>query len=226
MRYFRRLPPGRRARTPPTFGLHALQTSRSGGCRHCSNDTGHLIGHASGTGSMTQVQRRAREIERLKRETGRLAMCGSATVPARRHPTTFSRSSSVSMTEIWPCAATTATSYSTAVPAPPQAGGRRCDLPPAPDTRQLRTSIRRSSKRTFRGQAQGIAQYRARRLCLYLIMTENAMIGALDPNGFRPLLPWQDGRTAHVPALRDPRARHRRRRAGAQHPPGRNRGRG
>ena len=49
----------------------------------------------------------------------------------------------------------------------------------------------------------------------YLLMTENAMIGALDPNGFRTALPGPDDQRRLCARLRDLRAGHRRRRARA-----------
>ena len=74
--------------------------------------------------------------------------------------------------------------------------------------------IRRSSKPTFMDKLKE-ALNTVHGGFAYLIMTEHAMIGALDPNGFRPLSLWQDDERRLCARFRDLRARHCRSRTGA-----------
>ena len=163
------------------FGLHALQHRGQEGAGIVSNDHGNLIGHR-GRGLLTQVFSDEREIQRLKGEAAighvRYATAGGDSGDNiqpflfRFHDGDMALCHNGNLTNC---------------------KSLRLDLEnhgaifhSNSDTEVLMHLIRRSSKPTFMDKLKeslntvhgGFA---------YLLMTEHAMIGALDPNGFRPL---------------------------------------
>ena len=163
------------------FGLHALQHRGQEGAGIVSNDNGHLIGHR-GTGLLTQVFSDEREIERLKGDRAighvRYATAGSGGTDNiqpfifRFHDGDMALCHNGNLTNC------------------PSLRRKLEDegaiFHSNSDTEVLMHLIRRSSKRTFMDKLKE-ALNTVHGGFAYLIMTENAMIGALDPNGFRPL---------------------------------------
>ena len=163
------------------FGLHALQHRGQEGAGIVSNDNGHLIGHR-GTGLLTQVFSDEREIERLKGDKAighvRYATAGSGGTDNiqpfifRFHDGDMALCHNGNLTN---CPSLR----------------RKLENEGAifhsnSDTEVLMHLIRRSSKPTFMDKLKE-ALNTVHGGFAYLIMTEHAMIGALDPNGFRPL---------------------------------------
>ena len=163
------------------FGLHALQHRGQEGAGIVSNDNGHLIGHR-GTGLLTQVFSDEREIERLKGDKAighvRYATAGSGGTDNiqpfifRFHDGDMALCHNGNLTNC------------------PSLRRKLEDegaiFHSNSDTEVLMHLIRRSSKPTFMDKLKE-ALNTVHGGFAYLIMTENAMIGALDPNGFRPL---------------------------------------
>lgn len=163
------------------FGLHALQHRGQEGAGIVSNDNGHLIGHR-GTGLLTQVFSDEREIERLKGDKAighvRYATAGSGGTDNiqpfifRFHDGDMALCHNGNLTNC------------------PSLRRKLEDegaiFHSNSDTEVLMHLIRRSSKPTFMDKLKE-ALNTVHGGFAYLIMTEHAMIGALDPNGFRPL---------------------------------------
>ena len=163
------------------FGLHALQHRGQEGAGIVSNDNGHLIGHR-GTGLLTQVFSDEREIERLKGDKAighvRYATAGSGGTDNiqpfifRFHDGDMALCHNGNLTNC------------------PSLRRKLEDegaiFHSNSDTEVLMHLIRRSSKPTFMDKLKE-ALTTVHGGFAYLIMTEHAMIGALDPNGFRPL---------------------------------------
>ena len=163
------------------FGLHALQHRGQEGAGIVSNDNGHLIGHR-GTGLLTQVFSDEREIKRLKGDRAighvRYATAGSGGTDNiqpfifRFHDGDMALCHNGNLTNC------------------PSLRRKLEDegaiFHSNSDTEVLMHLIRRSSKPTFMDKLKE-ALNTVHGGFAYLIMTENAMIGALDPNGFRPL---------------------------------------
>ena len=163
------------------FGLHALQHRGQEGAGIVSNDNGHLIGHR-GLGLLTQVFGDEREIERLKGNCAighvRYATAGSGTTDNiqpfifRFHDGDMALCHNGNLTNC------------------PSLRRKLEDegaiFHSNSDTEVLMHLIRRSSKPTFMDKLKE-ALNTVHGGFAYLIMTEHAMIGALDPNGFRPL---------------------------------------
>ena len=163
------------------FGLHALQHRGQEGAGIVSNDDGHLIGHR-GLGLLTQVFSDEHEIERLKGDTAighvRYATSGSGSVDNiqpflfRFHDGDVALGHNGNLTN---CVSLR----------------RRLEDEGAifhsnSDTEVLMHLIRRSNAPTFMDKLKE-ALNKVHGGFAYLLMTEHAMIGALDPNGFRPL---------------------------------------
>ncbi|RSX54809.1 amidophosphoribosyltransferase [Bifidobacterium dolichotidis] len=163
------------------FGLHALQHRGQEGAGIVSNDHGHLISHR-GLGLLTQVFHDESQIERLKGEAAighvRYATAGSSSFD-NIQPFTF-RFHDGDMSLCHNGNLTNCPSLR-----------RKLENEGAifrsnSDTEVLMHLIRRSPRSTLLD-----------RLCdalntvhggfAYLLLTEHEMIGALDPNGFRPL---------------------------------------
>ena len=163
------------------FGLHALQHRGQEGAGIVSNDNGHLIGHR-GLGLLTQVFGDEREIERLKGNCAighvRYATAGSGTTDNiqpfifRFHDGDVALCHNGNLTNC------------------PSLRRKLEDegaiFHSNSDTEVLMHLIRRSSKPTFMDKLKE-ALNTVHGGFAYLLMTEDAMIGALDPNGFRPL---------------------------------------
>ena len=165
------------------FGLHALQHRGQEGAGIVSNDNGHLIGHR-GLGLLTQVFGDEREIERLKGNCAighvRYATAGSGTTDNiqpfifRFHDGDVALCHNGNLTNC------------------PSLRRKLEDegaiFHSNSDTEVLMHLIRRSMQRTFMDKLKE-ALNTVHGGFAYLLMTEDAMIGALDPNGFRPALP-------------------------------------
>ena len=163
------------------FGLHALQHRGQEGAGIVSNDNGHLIGHR-GTGLLTQVFGDEREIERLKGDKAighvRYATAGSGGTDNiqpfifRFHDGDMALCHNGNLTNC------------------PSLRRKLEDegaiFHSNSDTEVLMHLLRRSTQRTFMDKLKE-ALNTVHGGFAYLIMTEDAMIGALDPNGFRPL---------------------------------------
>ncbi|KAE8127129.1 amidophosphoribosyltransferase [Bifidobacterium tibiigranuli] len=163
------------------FGLHALQHRGQEGAGIVTNDHGRLIGHR-GLGLLTQVFSDEQEFSRLSGEHAvghvRYATAGSKSVD-NIQPFLF-RFHDGDMALCHNGNLTNCVSLRTKLE--DEGAIFRSDS----DTEVLMHLIRRSSQPDFMGQLKeslnivhgGFA---------YLLMTEHALIGALDPNGFRPL---------------------------------------
>lgn len=163
------------------FGLHALQHRGQEGAGIVSNDHGHLIGHR-GLGLLTQVFSDEREIQRLRgyRAIGhvRYATAGSGSTD-NIQPFIF-RFSDGDMALAHNGNLTNCPTLRRELES--QGAIFRSNS----DTEVLMHLIRRSEQPTFVDKLKE-ALNTVHGGFAYLLMTENAMIGALDPNGFRPL---------------------------------------
>ena len=163
------------------FGLHALQHRGQEGAGIVSNDNGHLIGHR-GLGLLTQVFSDEHEIERLKGDKAighvRYATSGSGSVDNiqpflfRFHDGDVALGHNGNLTNC--------------VSQRRQLEDEGAIFHSNSDTEVLMHLIRRSNAPTFMDKLKE-ALNKVHGGFAYLLMTEHAMIGALDPNGFRPL---------------------------------------
>ena len=163
------------------FGLHALQHRGQEGAGIVSNDNGHLIGHR-GLGLLTQVFSDEHEIERLKGDKAighvRYATSGSGSVDNiqpflfRFHDGDVALGHNGNLTNC--------------VSLRRQLEDEGAIFHYNSDTEVLMHLIRRSNAPTFMDKLKE-ALNKVHGGFAYLLMTEHAMIGALDPNGFRPL---------------------------------------
>lgn len=163
------------------FGLHALQHRGQEGAGIVSNDHGTLIGHR-GLGLLTQVFSDEHEITRLKGDNAighvRYATSGSGSTENiqpflfRFHDGDIALCHNGNLTNC--------VSLRTSLES------EGAIFHSNSDTEVLMHLLRRSSKPTFLEQLQE-ALNTVHGGFAYLLMTEKAMIGALDPNGFRPL---------------------------------------
>ena len=163
------------------FGLHALQHRGQEGAGIVSNDNGHLIGHR-GLGLLTQVFSDEHEIERLKGDKAighvRYATSGSGSVDNiqpflfRFHDGDVALGHNGNLTNC--------------VSLRRQLEDEGAIFHSNSDTEVLMHLIRRSNAPTFMDKLKE-ALNKVHGGFPYLLMTEHAMIGALDPNGFRPL---------------------------------------
>ena len=163
------------------FGLHALQHRGQEGAGIVSNDDGHLIGHR-GLGLLTQVFSDEHEIERLKGDKAighvRYATSGSGSVDNiqpflfRFHDGDVALGHNGNLTNC--------------VSLRRQLEDEGAIFHSNSDTEVLMHLIRRSNAPTFMDKLKE-ALNKVHGGFAYLLMTEHAMIGALDPNGFRPL---------------------------------------
>lgn len=163
------------------FGLHALQHRGQEGAGIVSNDHGHLIGHR-GLGLLTQVFSDEHEITRLK---------GSQAIGHVRYATAGSKS----VDNIQPflfrfhdgdCALCHNGNLTNCVSLRSRLEDEGAIFHSNSDTEVLMHLIRRSHKPVFMDRLKD-ALNTVHGGFAYLLMTEHAMIGALDPNGFRPL---------------------------------------
>ena len=163
------------------FGLHALQHRGQEGAGIVSNDHGHLIGHR-GLGLLTQVFSDEREIQRLRGDRAighvRYATAGSGSTD-NIQPFIF-RFSDGDMALAHNGNLTNCPTLRRELES--QGAIFRSNS----DTEVLMHLIRRSEQPTFMDKLKE-ALNTVHGGFAYLLMTENAMIGALDPNGFRPL---------------------------------------
>ncbi|KFI89261.1 amidophosphoribosyltransferase [Bifidobacterium pullorum subsp. saeculare DSM 6531 = LMG 14934] len=163
------------------FGLHALQHRGQEGAGIVSNDHGHLIGHR-GLGLLTQVFSDEREIQRLRGDRAighvRYATAGSGSTD-NIQPFIF-RFSDGDMALAHNGNLTNCPTLRRELES--QGAIFRSNS----DTEVLMHLIRRSEQPTFVDKLKE-ALNTVHGGFAYLLMTENAMIGALDPNGFRPL---------------------------------------
>ena len=146
-----------------------------------SNDNGHLIGHR-GLGLLTQVFSDEHEIERLKGDKAighvRYATSGSGSVDNiqpflfRFHDGDVALGHNGNLTNC--------------VSLRRQLEDEGAIFHSNSDTEVLMHLIRRSNAPTFMDKLKE-ALNKVHGGFAYLLMTEHAMIGALDPNGFRPL---------------------------------------
>ena len=163
------------------FGLHALQHRGQEGAGIVSNDNGHLIGHR-GLGLLTQVFSDEHEIERLKGDKAighvRYATSGSGSVDNiqpflfRFHDGDVALGHNGNLTNC--------------VSLRRKLEDEGAIFHSNSDTEVLMHLIRRSTAPTFMDKLKE-ALNKVHGGFAYLLMTEHAMIGALDPNGFRPL---------------------------------------
>ncbi|WEV46075.1 amidophosphoribosyltransferase [Bifidobacterium sp. ESL0690] len=163
------------------FGLHALQHRGQEGAGMVSNDHGRLIGHR-GLGLLTEVFHDEHEIERLTGDRAighvRYATSGSSGIDNiqpfifRFHDGDFALAHNGNLTN---CIALRA-----------KLENEGAIFHSNSDTEVLMHLIRRSNKPTFVEKLKE-ALNTVHGGFAYLLMTEDAMIGALDPNGFRPL---------------------------------------
>ena len=163
------------------FGLHALQHRGQEGAGIVSNDNGHLIGHR-GLGLLTQVFSDEHEIERLKGDKAighvRYATSGSGSVDNiqpflfRFHDGDVALGHNGNLTNC--------------VSLRRKLEDEGAIFHSNSDTEVLMNLIRRSNAPTFMDKLKE-ALNKVHGGFAYLLMTEHAMIGALDPNGFRPL---------------------------------------
>jgi amidophosphoribosyltransferase len=163
------------------FGLHALQHRGQEGAGIVSNDNGHLIGHR-GLGLLTQVFSDEYEIERLKGDKAighvRYATSGSGSVDNiqpflfRFHDGDVALGHNGNLTNC--------------VSLRRKLEDEGAIFHSNSDTEVLMHLIRRSNAPTFMDKLKE-ALNKVHGGFAYLLMTEHAMIGALDPNGFRPL---------------------------------------
>lgn len=164
------------------FGLHALQHRGQEGAGIVSNDHGHLIGHR-GLGLLTQVFSDEHEIQRLK---------GDRAIGHVRYATSGSGSNDNIQPFIFRFmeGGDMALAHNGNLTNCPTLR-RKLESEGAifrsnSDTEVLMHLIRRSEQPTFMGKLKE-ALNTVHGGFAYLLMTENAMIGALDRNGFRPL---------------------------------------
>lgn len=163
------------------FGLHALQHRGQEGAGIVSNDNGHLIGHR-GLGLLTQVFSDEHEIERLKGDKAighvRYATSGSGSEDNiqpflfRFHDGDVALGHNGNLTNC--------------VSLRRKLEDEGAIFHSNSDTEVLMHLIRRSNAPTFMDKLKE-ALNKVHGGFAYLLMTEHAMIGALDPNGFRPL---------------------------------------
>ena len=163
------------------FGLHALQHRGQEGAGIVSNDDGHLIGQR-GLGLLTQVFSDEHEIERLKGDKAighvRYATSGSGSVDNiqpflfRFHDGDVALGHNGNLTNC--------------VSLRRKLEDEGAIFHSNSDTEVLMHLIRRSNAPTFMDKLKE-ALNKVHGGFAYLLMTEHAMIGALDPNGFRPL---------------------------------------
>lgn len=163
------------------FGLHALQHRGQEGAGIVSNDNGCLIGHR-GMGLLTKVFSDEHEIERLKGDRAighvRYATAGSGSAD-NIQPFIF-RFHDGDMALCHNGNLTNCTSLR-----------RKLEDTGAifhsnSDTEVLMHLIRRSMQPTFMEKLKEVLNI-VHGGFAYLLMTQDMMIGALDPNGFRPL---------------------------------------
>ncbi len=163
------------------FGLHALQHRGQEGAGMVSNENGKLTGHR-GLGLLTKVFSDEREIARLRGDRAighvRYATSGSTGVDNiqpflfRFHDGDIALCHNGNLTNC--------VSLRTALE------DEGAIFHSNSDTEVLMHLIRRSDKPTFMEKLKS-ALMAVHGGFAYLLMTEHAMIGALDPNGFRPL---------------------------------------
>ena len=163
------------------FGLHALQHRGQEGAGIVANDHGHLSGHR-GLGLLTQVFQNEKDIEKLKGEHAighvRYATAGSGGIDNiqpfifRFHDGDMALCHNGNLTNCF--------SLRRALE------NEGAIFHSNSDTEVLMHLIRRSVRSTVIDKLQE-ALNTVHGGFAYLIMTENEMIGALDPNGFRPL---------------------------------------
>ncbi|WP_314686352.1 amidophosphoribosyltransferase [uncultured Bifidobacterium sp.] len=163
------------------FGLHALQHRGQEGAGIVSNDNGRLIGHR-GLGLLTQVFSDEREIARLTGDRAighvRYATTGSGSVDNiqpfifRFHDGDVALGHNGNLTNC--------------VSLRERLEDEGAIFHSNSDTEVLMHLIRRSHADTFMDRLKE-ALNTVHGGFAYLLMTPTAMIGALDPNGFRPL---------------------------------------
>lgn len=174
------------------FGLHALQHRGQEGAGIVSNDNGHLIGHR-GLGLLTRVFRDENEIKRLKGRAAighvRYATAGSGSVD-NIQPFLF-RFADGDMALGHNGNLTNCRQLRT------QLEAQGAIFHSNSDTEVLMHLLRRSKASTFLEQLKE-ALNTVHGGFAYLLMTPTAMIGALDPNGFRPLSLGQMANGAYV----------------------------
>lgn len=163
------------------FGLHALQHRGQEGAGIVSNDHGRLCGHR-GLGLLTQVFSDEAEIARLKGDRAighvRYATSGSSSVDNiqpflfRFHDGDVALSHNGNLTNC--------------VSLRERLEDEGAIFHSNSDTEVLMHLIRRSPRATFMDRLKE-ALNTVHGGFAYLIMTQTEMIGALDPNGFRPL---------------------------------------
>lgn len=174
------------------FGLHALQHRGQEGAGIVSNNHGHLIGHRD-LGLLTQVFSDEREITRLQgsRAIGhvRYATAGSGSVD-NIQPFLF-RFNDGDMALAHNGNLTNSQSLRK------ELEDQGAIFHSNSDTEVLMHLLRRSQQPTFMDKLkESLRQVHGG--FAYLLLTEDAMIGALDPNGFRPLSLGQMRNGAYV----------------------------
>ncbi|MCT6810361.1 MAG: class II glutamine amidotransferase, partial [Bifidobacterium sp.] len=163
------------------FGLHALQHRGQEGAGIVSNDQGHLIGRR-GLGLLTQVFPDESSLTPLTGDRAighvRYATTGSGSIENiqpfvfRFHDGDIALAHNGNLTN---CNSLKA-----------QLEDQGAIFHSNSDTEVLMHLIRRSSEKDFMAALkQALRQVHGG--FAYLLMTEDAMIGAMDPNGFRPL---------------------------------------
>ena len=163
------------------FGLHALQHRGQEGAGIVSNDHGHLVGHR-GLGLLTQVFQDEKDIQRLQGDAAighvRYATAGSGGIDNiqpfvfRFHDGDMALCHNGNLTNCF--------SLRRALE------DEGAIFHSNSDTEVLMHLIRRSMRSGITDKLQE-ALNTVHGGFAYLIMTEHEMIGALDPNGFRPL---------------------------------------
>lgn len=174
------------------FGLHALQHRGQEGAGIVSNDHGRLIGHR-GLGLLTEVFHDEHEIDLLKgdRAIGHVRYATSGSGGANNIQPFIFRFHDGDMAL---CHNGNLTNCETLKTSLEKEGAI---FHSNSDTEVLMHLIRRSSKPTFIDRLKQ-ALNEVHGGFAYLMMTENEMIGALDPNGFRPLSLGRMGNGAYV----------------------------
>ncbi|HFI0140260.1 TPA: amidophosphoribosyltransferase [Streptococcus suis] len=163
------------------FGLHSLQHRGQEGAGIVSNDAGNLHGYRA-TGLLSEVFKNQADLERLKGNAAighvRYATAGSADIRNiqpflyKFHDEAFGLAHNGNLTN--------------AISLRKELEAQGAIFNASSDTEILMHLIRRSHNPNFMGKVKEALSI-VKGGFAYLLMTEDKLIAALDPNGFRPL---------------------------------------
>ncbi|HFI0064678.1 TPA: amidophosphoribosyltransferase [Streptococcus suis] len=163
------------------FGLHSLQHRGQEGAGIVSNDAGNLHGHRA-TGLLSEVFKNQADLDRLKGSAAighvRYATAGSADIRNiqpflyKFHDGEFGLAHNGNLTN--------------AISLRKELEAQGAIFNASSDTEILMHLIRRSHNPNFMGKVKEALSI-VKGGFAYLLMTEDKLIAALDPNGFRPL---------------------------------------